>query len=95
MPALYELSYPALCWRSPYFVNIFVQSEAIQPLAVVYVARDHTQVYDTTWEAVQPGKDTTWEAAARGITLRGCIFGGLKYQAINHKGNWLGKFEIT
>ena len=25
MPALYQLSYLALYWRSPYFVNIFVQ----------------------------------------------------------------------
>ncbi len=25
VPALYQLSYLALCWRSPYFVNIFVQ----------------------------------------------------------------------
>ena len=34
MPALYQLSYLALYWRSPYFVNIFVrgrQSEVIQP----------------------------------------------------------------
>ena len=42
MPTL-QLGYVALCWRSPYFANIFVQEcqlQAKQPLTAVY----------TTWE---------------------------------------------
>ena len=38
VPALHQLSYLALYWQCPYFVNIFVrgcQSEAIQPLTAV------------------------------------------------------------
>ena len=34
VPGLYQLSYLALHWRSPYFVNIFVrgrQSEVMKP----------------------------------------------------------------
>ncbi len=53
---IYNLHYIE-CLQSPYFVNIFVwecRSEAIQPLAVL-VARDHTQVYDATWEAAARG----------------------------------------
>ena len=49
VPGLYQLSYLALHWRSPYFVNIFVrgrQSEVMKP----YTARDLGQV------TIQPGK---------------------------------------
>ena len=52
MPALYQLSYLALCWRCPYFVNIFCSGVPVRSHSTVNcrVARDHTQI------AIQPGK---------------------------------------
>ena len=47
MPGLYQLSYLALHWRPPYFVNIFVrgrQSEVMKPYMYCPLARDHAQV---------------------------------------------------
>ena len=38
VPGLYQLSYLALHWRSPYFVNIFVrgrQSEVMKPFTAL------------------------------------------------------------
>ena len=46
VPGLYQLSYLALHWRSPYFVNIFVRGAPVKSHETIYcpLARDHAQV---------------------------------------------------
>ena len=43
--------------------SIFIQgclSEAIQPVAAMWPASDHTQVYNTTGEAAATTRETDW-----------------------------------
>ena len=84
MPALYQWSKPALYWRSPYFVNIFVRGGASQK------SWNHILPFS---QGSRPSDDTTWEEAVRGCTIRGYDFLFYKYHVINHKGNWLGTFS--
>ena len=51
---LYQLSYLAIHWRSPYFVNIFVRGGASQKLW------NHILPFS---QGSRPGYDTTWEEA--------------------------------
>ena len=77
---LYQLSYLAIHWRSPYFVNIFVRGGASQK------SWNHILPFS---QGSRPGYDTTWEEAVGDALWRDTIF-FYKYHAINHKGNWLG-----
>ena len=51
VPGFYQLSYLALHWRSPYFVNIFVRGASQKSWNhILPFSQGSRPNYDTTWE---------------------------------------------
>ena len=97
VPGLYQLSYLALHWRSPYFVNIFVRGGGAP-------VRSHETTYCPFSQGSRPSYDTTWEEyqvtklrynlgrGSKGMHHKGIRLFFYKHHVINQKGNWLGTF---